>query len=239
MNTKVVAQRHRGSNQVQIRTKNGVKIYRRMWIGAMWPTLDYGCACVVGELEPDSENVPFGELHFLDEAKGETTDQLFTNVVNLKDLYCASRFYVDGSNEALKDKFQFGNGLCRYHPPFSKIKEMFPHFKAKHITAFLDDAPQANNPEYGLRLIIDFISSRKLKFSNHIEHFTKLLPITGEIMKTGLAPEIHALRFVLAAIDNYPIYYRETGNSAGFGNFEDRTRSGDDWDGSYQEMNIN
>lgn len=64
MNTEIEAQRHPDSNQVKIRTKNGVKVYRRMWIGLMWPTLDYGYTCVVGELEPDAENVPLGELHF-------------------------------------------------------------------------------------------------------------------------------------------------------------------------------
>lgn len=164
---------------------------------------------------------------------------MFTNVVNLKDLYCATRVYVDGSNEALKEKFGLDNGLCRYHPPFSKIKEKFPYFKNQHIKAFLDDAPQVNNPEYGLRLIIDFINSRKLNFSRHIELFNKLLPITEEVMKTGLKPEINALRFVLAAYDNNPIYYRQVGEGfTGFSNFADRNRSDTGWSKGYMEIFI-
>ena len=115
---------------------------------------------------------------------------------------------------------------------------MFPYYKAKHITAFIDDAPQANNPEYGLRLIIDFIKSGKLKFYKHIEFFNKLLPITEEIMKTGLKPEINALRFVLAAYDTNPIYNPAAGGSVRFTNFDDRNKTDTDWSNGYKEVYV-
>jgi hypothetical protein len=239
MNTEVNAQRRPGSNQVLVRTKTGETLYRRMWGGIAWPALKYGYSCIVGEVEPDAENVPFGELRLLDEVKGESIDELYDNTVSIKDIWCVTRFYVDGSNEDLKDRFTLADGLCRYRPPYKKIKEKYPYFKNRHITAFLDDAPQVGNLEYGVRLIIDWFKGRKLKVAKEIKSFTKVLPITEQILKQGLTPELNASRFVLAAYDSNPIYYRETGEgSVRFTNFAGRNKKGTGWGSGYKEIFI-
>ena len=127
-------------------------------------------------MEPAAENIPLGELRLLDETKGETIGTLFENTVNLKDLWCATRFFVDPSNEALIKKYRLENGLCRYRPPYQKNREKFPFYKAKYMTAFLyDRTPQAVNPEYGVRLILDLINERKLKVAKGVTMFTKIL----------------------------------------------------------------
>lgn len=240
MNTGVTAQRQRDSQQVLVRTKMGETLYRRMWGGIAWPTLKPGYACIVGEVMPDSERVGIGELRLLDEARGESIEQLFEQTVNLKDLYCVTRFYIDDSNEDLTNQFKRKNGLCRYRPPHNKNKEKFPYYKRNHITAFLHEAPQANNPEYGLRLIMDWLNCGTLKVAKNIKLFKGVLPLyTKENEKEKVTakppPEVDALRFVLAAFFKSP--HRAGKPFTGFKNFEHRIKPNDQG-GEYQEFYV-
>ena len=110
MNTKIVAQRGPTRQSVHIRSGRGLTVFRRMWGGVCWPGFpDPGAVCIVGELEPERENVEWGQIILLDQATGRTIDQLLQNTIALKDLFCATRFYVGGRTQrGLDGNFQEG-----------------------------------------------------------------------------------------------------------------------------------
>jgi hypothetical protein len=210
-----------------------------MWGGIAWPVIpNPGVVCIVGEEEPENEQATYGNLILLDQEAGRTIESLLKNTIALKDIYCATHFYANPGNEALFDRFKIAEGLTRYGSENDEWKTLYPHFKEEWMTARLMEAPQADNPEYGLQLIHDWLyNENRLKITKNVQaSFDEgnVLPVTNDMLKTGVPPVIEALRHVLSAYSRNPSYPgNRKGSEVYIGNFHKQGRK-DPWDGHYQ-----
>ena len=233
MNTKITAARiHPRRDNVRIRSARGVTLFRRIWGGIAWPCVpDSGAICIVGEIEPDKENEPLGTLFLLDYASSKTTDGLLKLCIDLKDLYCVSRYFLDEANEAFMRMFIKAEGLGHYSSD-EDFKNRFPYFKETWLVARLEQAPQADNPEYGLQLIYDWLhgEKRRLVLEQGVEKAflaENVFPITKEMMTSGVPPAVNALRYVLAAYEARPIFFERQSGEACISCWNDRARKTD------------
>ncbi len=214
MNTKIEASSSPSRAAITIRTKHGLRHFRRMWGGIAWPLIPAPSAvCIVGEEPPKDKNAEYGQLILLDQETAQTIGELLSKTIDLKDLYCVTHFHADSRNQMLFEKFQKANGLTRYESDINeriRWETIFPYFKETWMTAGIQEAPQADNPEYGLQLIHDWLYGEgMLKIERAVKtefDEQKILPITKDMIKTGLPPVIEALRHVLAAYSRKPFY---------------------------------
>lgn len=239
MNKGIVAIGYPTREMVRIRTGRDEHEFRRMWGGIAWPEFPKGGAtCIVGELMPDGEDVELGQLILLDQETGNTIEDLLLKTINLKDHYYAKRFYADARNNAWMEKFTFAHGLTRYKK--GQDIEMFPYYKEDWLRAYVDEAPQADNPEFGLQLMSDWLyHENRLKIEVSVQKaFEKegVLPVTKDMIKTGIPPVICALRYILAAYFQNPFRSRR-GRSTGFSNWSNRNQ-GEESKGNYQEIYV-
>lgn len=215
MNKDIVAVGYRTSERVRIRTGRGEKECRRMWGGIAWPEFpDHGAVCIVAEIMPNKEDVELGALILLDQETWKTIEDLLKKTIDLKDWYYARRFFADARNEGWMDKFTLAHGLTRYNK--DKDVKMFSYYREDWLTAPVDEAPQADNPEFGLQLINDWLyNTNKLRIKESVQkEFEKerYLPITKDRLKTGIPPVIRALGFVLSAYFQRPFRSRKKGS---------------------------
>jgi hypothetical protein len=103
-------------------------------------------------------------------------------------------------------KFRLAHGLTRYKE--DQDTSVLPYFKDEWLTAAVIEAPQADNPEFGLQLIYDWVyEENRLKIEENVrESFEKegVLPVTKDMVKTGVPPVLKALGFVLGVYFQRP-----------------------------------
>ena len=137
------------------------------------------------------------------------------------------------------ETFRKANGLTRYKA--DQDVKVFPFYKHDLLTACIDKAPQADNPEYGLQLIHDWLyADARLKIEEAVKFEEEgVLPVTKDMLKTGVPPQLEALRSVLAAYAQNPIYSQDS-KGDGIINWQRHMRDLDrDRDsGEYREITV-
>ncbi len=240
MNTTIETMGHRQSQKVILRSAQGQRDFRRIWGGIAWPEFPKpGAVCIVGELMPDKENVKFGKLILLDREQEEGIEDLLKKTTNLKDQYCAKSFYADPSNQEWMATFKKADGLTHYEEGHDD-KTFFPYFKGEWLTAFIAEAPQANNPEFGLQIISDWLKGGRLLVEGRLREILVadgVFPVTKDMLKEGTPPVLRALGFVLAAYFQKPFVERKAGVQQATANWANYIRQKYGWDdGQYREM---
>ena len=230
MNKNITARKvHPRRENVIIRSPKGETRYRRIWGGIAWPIVpNPGAVCIVGEREPDKENVTLNTLYLLSYGSAITTDELLRACIDRKDHWCVSRFFVNAANEAFLRQFRKADGLTHFVPK-GDYKGRFPYFKDPEHVARILPAPQADNPDYGLQLVRDYIegSEPRLLITEEVDEKLRtenVLPVAKERLTSGMHPAIEALRYVLAAFVTKPVYSGSRGGSGGITNWKAKRR---------------
>ncbi|HUV58819.1 MAG TPA: hypothetical protein VMW09_01750 [Desulfatiglandales bacterium] len=236
MNKGIETSGYRTSETVIARTGKGKYDFRRMWGGIAWPEFPKpGAVCVVGEFMPNKENVGLGQLVLLDKGEEKTIDGLLRETINLKDHYCAKRFYVDERNEGWMETFKRADGLTRYEKEHDD-KKFFPYFKGEWLLAFITEAPQADNPEFGLQIVSDWLNDKKLLVEKGVKEALEaegVFPVTQDRLKEDIPPVIKALGFVLAAYFKKPF----SGHEGQITNWDNHIKKDKDY-GEYREVTV-